>query len=122
VPSSRRRFASSYLTTSGCETPSAGRCLPAERASGRQQRPRAHRADVVSSLGRPSERRFQRLARSSTGASAAQASPRRAEPNPIRTMRRRLIASRRPPGDAPLLSRRTALVQADPRACRCGCR
>ncbi len=34
VTGSRRRFASSYLTTSGCETTSAGRCLTAERASG----------------------------------------------------------------------------------------
>jgi hypothetical protein len=34
VTSSRRRFASSYLTTSGCGTTSAGRCLTAERASG----------------------------------------------------------------------------------------
>jgi hypothetical protein len=36
-PSSRRRFASTYLTTSGCGTTSAGRCLTAERASKRQQ-------------------------------------------------------------------------------------
>jgi hypothetical protein len=35
VTSSRRRFASSYLTTSGCGTTSAGRCLTAECASGR---------------------------------------------------------------------------------------
>jgi hypothetical protein len=38
VTSSRRRFASSYLTTSGCGTTSAGRCLTAERASGREHR------------------------------------------------------------------------------------
>ena len=31
VTSSRRRFASSFLTTSGCGTTSAGRCLTAER-------------------------------------------------------------------------------------------
>jgi hypothetical protein len=48
VTSSRRRFASSYLTTSGCGTTTAGRCLTAERASGRQHRPQAHRADAVS--------------------------------------------------------------------------
>jgi len=41
--SSRRRFPSSYLTTSGCGTTSAGRCLTAERAPGRQHRPQAHR-------------------------------------------------------------------------------
>src|SRR6516165_4914045 len=34
VTSSRRRFASSSWTTSGCGTTSAGRCLTAERASG----------------------------------------------------------------------------------------
>jgi hypothetical protein len=34
VTSSQRRFASSYLTTSGCGTTSAGRCLTAERAPG----------------------------------------------------------------------------------------
>ena len=33
------RFASSYLTTSGCGTKSAGQCLTAERASRRQDRP-----------------------------------------------------------------------------------
>jgi hypothetical protein len=43
MTSSRRQFASSYLTTSGCGTTSAGRCLTAERASGRQHRPQAHR-------------------------------------------------------------------------------
>src|SRR5512143_2512776 len=32
----RRRFASSYSTTSGCGTRSAGRCSTAESASGRQ--------------------------------------------------------------------------------------
>jgi len=40
VTSSRRRFASSFLTTSGCGTRSAGRCLTAERASGREHRAR----------------------------------------------------------------------------------
>ena len=44
VTSSRRRFASSYLTTSGCGTTSAGQCLTAERASGHQHRPQAHQA------------------------------------------------------------------------------
>src|SRR5207245_4316414 len=37
--SSRRRFASSYSTTSGCGTTSAGRCSTAESASGRQHCP-----------------------------------------------------------------------------------
>jgi hypothetical protein len=37
--SSRRRFASSYSTTSGCGTTSAGRCSTAESASGRQPCP-----------------------------------------------------------------------------------
>ena len=37
--SSRRRFASSYSTTSGCEMTSAGRCSTAESASGRQHCP-----------------------------------------------------------------------------------
>src|SRR5262249_4799031 len=36
--SARRRFASSYLTTSGCGTTFAGRCLTAEPVSGRQHR------------------------------------------------------------------------------------
>jgi hypothetical protein len=43
VTSSRRQFASSYLTTSGCGTISAGRCFTAERASWRQHRPHPHR-------------------------------------------------------------------------------
>src|SRR5918999_1457104 len=37
--SSRRRFVSSYSTTSGCGTTSAGRCSTAESASGRQRCP-----------------------------------------------------------------------------------
>jgi hypothetical protein len=42
VTSSRLRFASSSLTTSGCGTTSAGRCLTAKCASGRQHCPQAH--------------------------------------------------------------------------------
>src|ERR1700674_708376 len=38
VTCSRRRSASSYLTTSGCGTTSAGWCLTAERGLGRQRR------------------------------------------------------------------------------------
>jgi hypothetical protein len=49
VTSFQSRFASSYLMPSGCGTKSAGQCLTAERASGRQGGPQAHRADVVSS-------------------------------------------------------------------------
>ena len=55
VTSSRRRSASSYLTTSGCGTTSAGRCLTAERA-GRQYHPqpieRTPRA-AIPARGRP---------------------------------------------------------------------
>jgi hypothetical protein len=40
VTSSRRRSASSYLTTSGCGTISAGRCLTADRASGASTAPK----------------------------------------------------------------------------------
>src|SRR4051794_31017930 len=46
VTSSRRRFANSYLTTSGCGTASAGRRLTAERAPGRPHRPQAIRMDA----------------------------------------------------------------------------
>ena len=41
VTSCRSRFASWYVTTSGCGTTSAGQCLAAERASRRQHRPQA---------------------------------------------------------------------------------
>src|ERR1035441_2347209 len=52
VTNSRRRYASSYLTTKGCGTTSAGQCLTAERASGRQHRHNPHQADAMSSLVR----------------------------------------------------------------------
>jgi hypothetical protein len=38
VTSSRKRFASSYLTTSGCGTRSAGQCSTADRTWGRPER------------------------------------------------------------------------------------
>lgn len=63
VTSSRRRFASSYSTTSGCGTTSAGQCLTAERASG------ADTAHTPIKRTRPGQRRPERLpsGRSATG-------------------------------------------------------
>ena len=48
VTSSRRQSASSYLTTSGCGTRSAGQCSTAERTSAPQHRSQARPADAVS--------------------------------------------------------------------------
>ena len=54
VTNSRRRFASSYLTTSGCGTTSAGQCLTAERA--RVPAPPTSRSSVCRGLSRPAQR------------------------------------------------------------------
>jgi hypothetical protein len=48
VTNFRRRFASLYLTTSGCGTRSAGQCLTAEGGLERQDRRQAHQAHTVS--------------------------------------------------------------------------
>ncbi len=52
VTNSRRRPASSYLTTSGCGTASAGRCLTADRRFGKnwRQRGRWHRTSGVAAV------------------------------------------------------------------------
>jgi hypothetical protein len=64
VTSSRRRFASSCLTTSGCGTTSAGGCLTAERASGAPAPPTtasSERRELTRPIGRLDERQLQAL-------------------------------------------------------------